>query len=174
MCLKTKFGNAKINKGGYYAITSRKEGNNRKYLHRLIFEDYYNIDLDDEFPDGVHIHHIDGDKTNNEIWNLEPIPASEHHSLHNGGENNPMYGKRGENHPMYGKHRSDETIKKISESQNCTGFFRVYKHKDSRYKQGFHWVYQYYEGGKQKAITSVDIDKLKEKVLDKGLEWREI
>ena len=156
--IKTKFGNAKIGKMGYYQITSKKEGNNGKYLHRLIFEDYYNIDLNEEFPESIHIHHIDGDKTNNEIWNLEPIPPYEHHSLHNKG-----------------KHHSAESCKKMSKYRNTTGFFRVSKQKDSCCKQGFKWKYQYIdENGKQKAIYSVDIDKLKEKVLAKGLEWEKI
>lgn len=64
-----------------------------KLLHRVIFEDFYKCDLDDEFPDGVRIHHIDGNRTNNEIWNFEPISASEHQRLHQNGEKNNMYGK---------------------------------------------------------------------------------
>ena len=31
-----------------------------------------------EIPDGHHIHHIDGDKLNNDIENLECLSASEH------------------------------------------------------------------------------------------------
>lgn len=34
--LHTKFGTAKINKKGHYQITSRKEGNGGKLLHRLM------------------------------------------------------------------------------------------------------------------------------------------
>ena len=41
--LYTKFGTARLNKLGYYLITSRSEGNNGKLLHRLIFEDFYQI-----------------------------------------------------------------------------------------------------------------------------------
>ena len=37
----TKYGIAKIHNTGYYRITSRKEGNNGKLLHRLIFEDVH-------------------------------------------------------------------------------------------------------------------------------------
>ena len=33
------------------------------------------------------------------------------------GEKNPMYGRKGEEHPSYGKHHSEETKKKISETQ---------------------------------------------------------
>lgn len=79
---------------------------------------------------------------------------------------------KGNKNPLYGKTHSDETCKKISKTKNSTGFFRVSKHKNITYKQGFTWVYQYSDGSdKQKAITSVNLDKLKEKVLAKGLEW---
>lgn len=41
LTLNTKFGRAKINTKGYYRIITSKEGNHNKYLHRLIFEDFY-------------------------------------------------------------------------------------------------------------------------------------
>ena len=37
----TKFGRAYIGHHGYYVVTSKKEGNHNKLLHRLIFEDFY-------------------------------------------------------------------------------------------------------------------------------------
>ena len=45
--LHTKYGTACfINKGkGYYFISSSKEGNRGKALHRLIYEDYYNTKI---------------------------------------------------------------------------------------------------------------------------------
>lgn len=42
--LHTKFGNAKID-NGYYRITSWKEGNNGKLLHRLIWEDFWKTEI---------------------------------------------------------------------------------------------------------------------------------
>lgn len=38
-------------------------------------------------------------------------------------------------------------------------------------KQGYVFVYSYYETNIQKAITSTSIDELKDKVLNKELEW---
>ena len=64
--LHTKFGNAKINCRGYLAITSRKEGNNAKKLHRLMWEDFYG-----EIPEGYVIHHKNGNKLDNCILNLQ-------------------------------------------------------------------------------------------------------
>lgn len=178
--IQTKYGNARLNEWGYYQITSRKEGNHNKLLHRVIFEEFYQCNLDEEFPEGIHIHHVDGDKTNNEIWNLEPIPESEHLSLH----------KQGKKHHQYGKPRSEETKQKIrntckgmkntiehnrniSRNRTSTGFFRVIKRNNKKYPQGFLWCYVYYKepGKSQTFITSLDLLKLKQKVLNKGLEW---
>ena len=46
-------------------------------LHRVVWE-YHN----GEIPNGHHVHHVDQDKTNNQISNLECVPASEHLSEH--------------------------------------------------------------------------------------------
>ena len=58
-----------------------------------------------------------------------------------------------------------------SKSRNKTGYYRVSKLKDNHCKQGFIWRYIYFEDGKQKVICSVDINKLEEKVKNKGLKW---
>ena len=63
--IQTKFGTAKLRDDGYWDIVTVKEGNFKKLLHRLIFEDFYQITL----PKDWIIHHEDGDKSNNEIWN---------------------------------------------------------------------------------------------------------
>lgn len=105
---------------------------------------------------------------------------------------------KGKNHWNYGRHHSSETREKISESMklvenpmhndetckkmsesrikkyNTTGYYRVSKHKKSDCKQGFYWRYQWRENGKRKTINSVDLDKLKEKVLANGLEWKSL
>lgn len=148
--IKTKFGIAKISMYGYYHIISRKEGNYHKLLHRLIFEDFYNIVL----PTDIQIHHEDGNKLNNKIWNLIPMTKSEHMSLHR---------KKGLS--LYHKMM-------MSKSLNKTGYFRVHKLKNKEYKQGFVYVYQYFdESHKRKRIVRKNINELKEAVLSKGLEW---
>ena len=116
------------------------------------------------------------------------------------GENNSMYGKvhseetrkkMSENNARYwqGKTRSEEARKKMSESQkgktlsaetrkklsearNTTGFYRVHKHKNSNYKQGFTWCYKYPYKSTRKVISFVDLKKLEEKVRKEGLEWQ--
>ena len=57
---------------------------------------------------------------------------------------------------------------------NSTGFFRVHKHRDENCTQGFFYVYQYTENGSTIQLTATDLNKLKEKVKSKGLEWKVI
>lgn len=76
--IQTKFGTAKIHNNRYYMITSCKEGNHGKYLHRLIWEDFYG-----PIPEGWIIHHKDENKLNNCICNLELMRKEDHNSHHN-------------------------------------------------------------------------------------------
>lgn len=147
--LKTIFGNATIDGEGYYRISSKKEGNHMKKLHKLIVEYFYKIKL----PQGWVVHHKNKNKLDNRITNLEVILKQKHDKLHG---------------------ISDETSLKLSKIQNNTGYYRVSKHKDISCRQGFIWRYKYYENGIRKEIESVDLDKLKEKVIMKELEWRKL
>lgn len=154
--IKTEFGNVRINSKGYYQVTSTKEGNHNKMLHRLVWEDHYGI-----IPDGCVIHHKDGNKLNNDIHNLEIMDNFEHNQLHKSGQNNPMYSK---NHSLKSK-------LKMTHSHNKSGYYRVYKQKAKSFKRGFRWVYEVKEDGKRTIITSVDLEKLKEKVKSQGFPW---
>lgn len=171
--IETKFGTAHLNPEGYYVIKSYKEGNNGKFLHRLVFEDFYKIKL----PSDIIIHHNDGDRTNNKIWNLIPLTRGEHTALHSRG-----------NTWSRGKYVSKKTRQKQSEAHkgkiiplsaranrskvtSTTGFLRVYKKKTKTTNQGFSWCYQYQDKNKKHNWTSVNLKKLKEKIIAKGLEW---
>jgi hypothetical protein len=87
MAVTTEFGSGYI-KDGYVRISSKKEGNFGKYLHRLVYEKHYG-----EIPKGHVVHHINGNKLDNSIENLELMTLKEHVSHHCRGENNPCYGK---------------------------------------------------------------------------------
>lgn len=78
---------------------------------------------------------------------------------------------KGENNPFFNKKHSEEAKRKMSEKHNTTGFYRVSKQKKNSCKQGFIWVYQYYIDSQKKDISSTDLNRLKEKVLEKNLEW---
>ena len=121
--LHTKFGNSKINCRGYLAITSRKEGNNAKKLHRLMWEDFYG-----EIPEGYVIHHKNGNKLDNCILNLQLMRYEDHASMHHKNKVVSEETRRkmseiasrrmsGKNNPMYGNRHSEESRKKMSESQ---------------------------------------------------------
>ena len=69
------FNNVKFvrdDKTGYYLNSTL-----RKRMHRYVWE-YYN----GEIPKGFQIHHIDHDKSNNDISNLEMISRSKHAKIH--------------------------------------------------------------------------------------------
>ncbi|TWW10239.1 hypothetical protein LABALGLTS371_15270 [Dellaglioa algida] len=59
-------------KNGYYLNSTK-----RKRLHRYVWE-YYN----GRIPEGCHIHHLDHDKSNNDITNLQLMKHGEHATLH--------------------------------------------------------------------------------------------
>ena len=74
-----------INCSGYYRCTTRK--NKEQLLQRYKWEKEK-----DKIPKGWDVHHIDLDKTNNDIENLECMSKSEHTRLysphHNQYKNN--------------------------------------------------------------------------------------
>lgn len=168
--LKTEFGNAKIQPTGYYVITSIREGHNGKKLHRLIFEKHHRCTI---LPHN-HVHHIDGNKLNNDINNLELLSPAEHNSIH---KTNTVHSEETKNkisNSLKGKKRELDSKIKISMAQNTSGFYRVSKDKCKECKKGYRWKYTYYENGKYKSISSVDLDCLKKKVLERGLIWKEL
>lgn len=156
---KSKFGNVSLNTHGYYNITSRKEGNHSKMLHRLIWEDFYGTSI----PEGFVVHHKNGIKTDNCILNLQLLPKNEHNKLHNiNGDN------------FQGRLHSKDTKILMSKAKNTSGYFGVYKLKGN-YTQGFIWVYRCTDDkGNKHIFKSIDLDKLKEKVLSHGLLWMKL
>ena len=61
---------------GYYKCSKLLDGH-RKRLHVVVWEHF-----NGPKPEGYDIHHIDGDKDNNEIDNLFCITSSEHRRYH--------------------------------------------------------------------------------------------
>ena len=77
--MQTKFGTAKPNPEGYYTITSRKEGYHHNYLHKLVWEDHYSKKV----PEGYVIHHLNHNKQDNRIQNLQCVYGPLHLRHHN-------------------------------------------------------------------------------------------
>lgn len=70
---------------------------------------------------------------------------------------------------------SQEVKDDIAIQRNSSGYFRVFKHKDKTYKQGFCWRYVYTgDDGKRKTIQAPTLNKLEIKVRNKGLLWKKI
>jgi hypothetical protein len=127
--MKTNYGNVSITKDGYYVISSHKEGNYGKKLHRLIWEDWYQKPV----PEGYVIHHLNEDKKDARIQNLQCVSNENHTRFHHKGKTlseetkqKISEAKKGENNPNYGKPISKETKQKISESLRCK-YARVIK-----------------------------------------------
>ena len=98
--LHTKFGIAKIDRT-YFRISTNEKGNYNKYLHRLIFEDFYGM----EIPDGYVVHHKDGNKLNNCILNLQLLREFDHRSLHHEGTTHSAEAKKKMSKAKKGKYR---------------------------------------------------------------------
>lgn len=150
--LHTDWGIARRRYDNYYYISSSKEGFNNKLLHRLIWEKFYG-----EIPQGCHIHHKDENPTNNCIINLQLLTHSEHSIITHTGRKN-----------------DDETLLKMSNHRNNTGYFRVSKHKNKQMKQGYNWRYAWYEDGKKKDICKKNLKDLEKEVKNRGLKWEKL
>lgn len=60
--------------GGYYERTWKQKGIRKTIrLHREVYADHHGA-----VPEGLDVHHVDGDKANNDIANLVAISRSEH------------------------------------------------------------------------------------------------
>lgn len=82
----------------------------------------------------------------------------------------------GKNHNKYGTKQSIKTKEQISitesQSKTTSGFYRISKNKDNSCKNGFRWQYGYTINNKRKNLKSVNLLKLKEKILKKNLSWK--
>lgn len=103
-----------VNKKGYVQISPPK-GYKHKGLHQYIWMCANGCHI----PNGYDIHHIDGNKQNNSIYNLELIEKTEHISEH-----------------KKGKTLSEETRKKISESNKGKIFSEEHRKKLSETHKG--------------------------------------
>jgi hypothetical protein len=65
----------RLQKNGYLTICI---GNKKYYVHRLVMQEKLGRPL----KHNEHVHHINGDKTDNSIENLELLTAEEHEKLH--------------------------------------------------------------------------------------------
>ena len=78
---------------------------------------------------------------------------------------------KGDNNSM----KNPEVVRKNSISNSkthtTTGFYRVQRVSDKSVKQGYAFMYKYYEDGKRVRYQNKDLMKLKERIESLGLEW---
>lgn len=78
------------------------------------------------------------------------------------------YGFKNNNNDKTIKHYpTDHKRSKLS----STGFYNVKRLRSDIYRQGFCYIYRYTKDGKHRQFSSVDIMKLKNKVIDANKEW---
>lgn len=83
----------RLNQQGY-RVTSDEEGYeiyNGEKFNRFWYRKNYNLSINE--IEGFHIHHIDGNRRNNEIWNLIKLSQGEHSTIHRFNKNWLDYNK---------------------------------------------------------------------------------
>lgn len=95
MVTKEKITYLKLNKntGGYLSVVLYKNGTHKRYLvHRLVAQAFI-----ENIENKIEVNHIDGNKLNNHVSNLEWVTRSENmkHSYSMGLEKPPMKGRFG-------------------------------------------------------------------------------
>lgn len=63
---------------GYYRLAKSKN-RKAKFQHHIVWEKHFG-----PIPDGMQIHHIDHNKINNDISNLQLVTPLEHKRIHSG------------------------------------------------------------------------------------------
>ena len=76
-CVIYKGRKYRIQSSGKYYQDQNKKGKTERLLHRAVWVEHCGT-----IPDGMCVHHKDGDWTNNHIDNLEIMPISDHARLH--------------------------------------------------------------------------------------------
>lgn len=109
-----------VNKDNYLQVRAA-QGYKETFIHQYIW-----MCVNGDIPEGYQIHHIDGNRQNNSIYNLTLIEENEHLSYHFKG-----------NKYHLGKNHSEETKNKISESKKGFKHSEETKKKMSESKKGF-------------------------------------
>lgn len=107
--IESKYGNIKIQNHGYYQVASYKEGNHNKLLHRLIWEDHYQTKI----PENYVIHHINENKLDNRIQNLQCVENLVHNK-YNSKKTRLEKVRKKMSKAQRGRKHSKETKMKIS------------------------------------------------------------
>lgn len=84
-----------------------------------------------------------------------------------GGEDTPF-----SNPKIHKKGCKSKLMRKKRRKDNKSGYYRVYLDKNTSCTQGFVYRYNYKENGKNTSMAATKIEKLEQKVKEKGLPWK--
>ena len=129
-----------VGKHGYYML-----GNGLGSLHRLIASTFIS-----DIPEGMAVNHIDGDKSNNDLSNLEIITYSE--NIRHAYKTGLMVGKSGETNSMAKISNSDyiEIARLLNDGYDndyIGNKFNVHSRYISLIRHGKRWKEMYKEYG---------------------------
>ncbi len=175
---------ARKNGSGYLFVLLYGYKKKNSSIHRLVLKAFKPID----HPELFQCNHIDGNKENNHINNLEWCTYSENekHAYRIGlkislkGKDSSLYGKhhseetkkkmsdkhKGELHPLYGKYHSEETKKKMSESGKIKIFTEEHKKNISKANKG--------ENNPKHKLTEKEVNEIKNLIIENKLTQRKI
>ena len=108
---RNKYKKLSKDKDGYLFVCISKQGKHKGYrVHRLVAQAF--IPNPENKP---QINHIDGDKTNNVMKNLEWVTCKE--NIIHAHKNGLSYKAKGKDHFNYGKSLAEETKEKMSKKR---------------------------------------------------------
>lgn len=97
---------------GYITISPH----NKSYKHKGVHQYIFMIGNQCDIPDGYDVHHINGNRTDNRLCNLELIEHSKHISEHTLGVNKSVEMRKKLSITNTGRKHTEETKRKVSES----------------------------------------------------------
>ena len=119
--------------GGYKEFSFNKKN---IQLHRHLWEQDNGL-----IPEGSVVHHIDGDKLNNNLDNLECMPRSDHTKLHIIGHTLSEKTKKKISEAHKGFKHTEKTKKKMSEAHSNHNSSEKYLY--TIYDKNFGYIYGY-------------------------------
>jgi hypothetical protein len=144
--MKTQYFNnesfVKDDSTGYYLSSKQIINGRQERMHRYVWRYYYG-----EIPDGYHIHHIDHNKANNDICNLQLIDSKVHVSLHT---------------KEYHQNNKEKVLKNLNNIRNMTKEWHASA-------TGIEWHKNHYQKMKDKLHVTILMQCLNCNIEFKGL-----
>ena len=142
-----------LKQNGYLQVGLRKEGKRKWFsIHRLVAIHF--IENPENKP---QVNHIDCNKQNNHVDNLEWVTSQENFA--HAKDNNLINPPKGENHPFYGLYgERSKSAKKVVRYNKDTGETKLYKAKILAKNDGF-------------DVTSISKCCNKKQKTHKGYQW---